>query len=67
VIEALLRFFSALLRCPVTGQEAGVKKIKERPDEIKRVIKAGIKANRHIHQNRDGTLQVKARCLTCPN
>jgi ABC-type nitrate/sulfonate/bicarbonate transport system substrate-binding protein len=33
------------------------KKIKEKPDEIKRVIKAGIKANRYIRQNRDGTIQ----------
>ena len=33
------------------------KKIKERPDEVKRVIKAGLKANRYIRQNRDGTIQ----------
>jgi ABC-type nitrate/sulfonate/bicarbonate transport system substrate-binding protein len=35
-----------------------VKKIKERPDEVKRVIKAGIKANRYFRQNREGTIQV---------
>ena len=35
----------------------GVKKIQEKPDEIKRVIKAGIKANRYIRGNRDGTIQ----------
>jgi ABC-type nitrate/sulfonate/bicarbonate transport system substrate-binding protein len=35
-----------------------VKKIKEKPDEIKRVIKAGIKANRYIRQNREGTIQL---------
>ncbi len=34
-----------------------MKKIKEKPDEIKRVIKAGIKANRYIRTNRDGTIQ----------
>ena len=34
-----------------------VKKIQEKPDEIKRVIKAGIKANRYIRGNRDGTIQ----------
>ena len=33
------------------------KKIKERPDEIKRVIKAGINTNRYILQNREGTIQ----------
>jgi hypothetical protein len=35
----------------------GVKKIQEKPDEIKRVIRAGIKANRYIRGNRDGTIQ----------
>jgi ABC-type nitrate/sulfonate/bicarbonate transport system substrate-binding protein len=35
-----------------------VKKIKENPDQLKRVIKAGIKANRYLLQNRDGTIQV---------
>jgi ABC-type nitrate/sulfonate/bicarbonate transport system substrate-binding protein len=34
-----------------------VKKIKEKPDEVKRVIKAGIKATRNIRQNREGTIQ----------
>ena len=41
----------------MTGVLASDKKIKEKPDEIKRVIKAGIKANRYIRQNRDGTIQ----------
>lgn len=34
-----------------------VRKIKEKPDEIKRMIKAGIKASRYIRANRDGTIQ----------
>jgi ABC-type nitrate/sulfonate/bicarbonate transport system substrate-binding protein len=34
-----------------------VKKIRERPDESKRVLKAGIKASRYIHQNREGTIE----------
>jgi len=34
-----------------------VKKIQDKPDEIKRVIRAGIKANRYIKSNRDGTIQ----------
>ena len=42
---------------PETGLVAGVKKIQDKPDEIKRVIKAGIKANRFIRTNRDGTIQ----------
>ena len=43
---------------PETGLVAGVKKIQDKPDEIKRVIRAGIKANRYILQNREGTIQV---------
>ena len=42
---------------PETGLVAGVKKIHDKPDEIKRVIRAGIKANRYIRANRDGTVQ----------
>jgi ABC-type nitrate/sulfonate/bicarbonate transport system substrate-binding protein len=34
-----------------------VKKIQSKPDEIKRVIRAGIKANRYVRGNRDGTMQ----------
>ena len=47
-----------LFSYPASGLVATVKKIKERPDEIKRVIKAGIKANRYFLQNREGTIQV---------
>jgi NitT/TauT family transport system substrate-binding protein len=46
-----------LFSWPISGLIATVKKIKEKPDEIKRVIKAGIKANRYIRQNREGTIQ----------
>ena len=42
---------------PETGLVTSVKKIQDKPDEIKRVIRAGIKANRYIRSNRDGTLQ----------
>ena len=52
-----------LFSFPVTGVLSTVKKIKEKPDEIKRVIKAGIKANRYIRQNRDGTIQVMMEWL----
>jgi NitT/TauT family transport system substrate-binding protein len=47
-----------LFSFPVSGVVASMEKIKGRPDEIKRVIKAGIKANRYIRQNREGTIQV---------
>jgi NitT/TauT family transport system substrate-binding protein len=47
-----------LFSFPVSGLIASGKKIKEKPDEIKRVIKAGIKASRYIRQNRGGTVQV---------
>lgn len=42
---------------PETGLVKSVKKIQEKPDEIKRAIRAGIKANRYIRANRDGTVQ----------
>ncbi len=41
---------------PETGLVASLKKINDKPDEIKRVIRAGIKANRFIRANRDGTV-----------
>src|SRR5215813_7538680 len=46
-----------ILIFPETGLVTGVKKIQEKPDEIKRVIRAGIKANRYVRGNRDGTIQ----------
>jgi ABC-type nitrate/sulfonate/bicarbonate transport system substrate-binding protein len=44
-----------------------VKKIKEKPDEVKRVIKAGMKANRYIRKNREGTAQVLSEWLKIDN
>jgi ABC-type nitrate/sulfonate/bicarbonate transport system substrate-binding protein len=52
-----------LFSFPASGLVASVKKIKEKPDEVKRVIKAGIKANRYIQQNREGTIQVMLEWL----
>ena len=46
-----------LFSYPNTGLVASMKKIKENPDQLKRVIKAGIRANRYLHQNREGTIQ----------
>lgn len=61
--EAKKRGFNVLARAdeilifPETGLVSGVRKIQEKPDEIKRVIRAGIKATRYIRGNRDGTIQ----------
>ncbi len=52
-----------LFSFPASGLVASVKKIKEKPDEVKRVIKAGVKANRYIRQNREGTIQFMAAWL----
>ena len=49
-----------LFTYPISGVVAHVKKIKDKPDEIKRLIKAGIKANRSMRANRDGTIEVLA-------
>jgi NitT/TauT family transport system substrate-binding protein len=49
-----------LFTFPFVGLGAGNKKIKERPDEIKRAVKALIRANRFITGNRDATIQVLA-------
>ena len=61
--EAKKKGFNILARAedilifPETGLVTGVKKIQEKADEIKRVIKAGIRANRYIRSDRDGTVQ----------
>lgn len=47
-----------LFSFPASGLVASMRKIKEKPDEVKRVIKAGIKATRYMHRERDGTIQV---------
>ena len=47
-----------LFTYPFSGLTAHIKKIKEKPDEVKRVIRAGIKANRYMRENRDGTIPV---------
>ena len=40
-----------------------LRKIKERPNEVKRVIKAGIKFNRYFRQNREGSVQAMAEWM----
>jgi ABC-type nitrate/sulfonate/bicarbonate transport system substrate-binding protein len=46
-----------LFSYPTSGVVASLKRIKEKPDEVKRVLKAGIKATRYIRQNRESTIQ----------
>ena len=46
-----------LFTYPGSGLVTTTKKIKEKPDEIKRVIKVGIKSSRYIKSNRDATIQ----------
>ncbi len=46
-----------LFSFPFVGLGTHTRKIKEKPDEVKRTIKALIKANRFIRQNREGTIQ----------
>jgi len=45
------------LTYPEDGLIATVNKIREKPDEVKRAIRAGIKANRYIRNQREGTIQ----------
>ncbi len=52
-----------LFNFPASGLVASVKAIKEKPEQIKRVIKAGIKASRYIRQNREGVLPVMMEWL----
>lgn len=47
-----------VFKFPYVGLGANVRKIKDRPDEVKRTVKAMIRANRYIRENRDGTIQV---------
>lgn len=62
--EAKKLGFSILTRAyevftfPFVGLGTQVKKIQERPEEVKRTIKALIKANRFIRQNREGAIQI---------
>lgn len=47
-----------VFKFPYVGLGTNVRKIKERPEEVKRTVKAMIRANRYIRENRDGTIQV---------
>jgi NitT/TauT family transport system substrate-binding protein len=55
-LNVLSRFYE-IYKMPFTGLGTHLKKIKEKPDEIKRMLKAMIRTNRFIRQNRQGTIQ----------
>jgi NitT/TauT family transport system substrate-binding protein len=55
-MNVLARFYE-LFKLPFTGLGLNNKKLKEKPDEAKRMLKALIRANRFVRQNRDGTIQ----------
>jgi ABC-type nitrate/sulfonate/bicarbonate transport system substrate-binding protein len=46
-----------LFSFPDSGMVTTVKKIKEKPSEVKNVIKAGIMANKYVRSDREGTIQ----------
>lgn len=54
--NVLSRFYE-IFKMPFTGLGTHQKKLKEKPDEVKRMLKAMIRANRFIRRNRDGTIQ----------
>jgi NitT/TauT family transport system substrate-binding protein len=47
-----------IFRFPYNGLGTSVRKIGENPDELKRVLRAMIKANGFIRKNKEGTIQV---------
>ena len=47
-----------IFRFPYNGLGTSVKKITENPDEVKRALRALIKANGFIRKNKEGTVQV---------
>ena len=54
--NVLSRFYE-IYKMPFTGLGTHLRKLKEKPDEVKRMLRAMIRTNRFIRQNRDGTIQ----------
>jgi len=54
--HVLSRFYEHF-KLPFTGVGTHLKKLKEKPDEVKRMIKALLRANRFVRTNREGTIQ----------
>jgi NitT/TauT family transport system substrate-binding protein len=53
----VLSRFHELFKLPFTGIGTNLKKLKEKPDEVKRMVRAMLKANRFVRANREGTIQ----------
>jgi ABC-type nitrate/sulfonate/bicarbonate transport system substrate-binding protein len=49
-----------IVRFPYMGLGTSVRKLAEKPDEVRRVIKAAIRANQFMMKNRDETIQILA-------
>ena len=53
----VLSRFHELFKLPFTGICTNLKKLKEKPDEVKRMVRAMLKANRFVLANREGSIQ----------
>jgi NitT/TauT family transport system substrate-binding protein len=54
--RVLSRFYE-IYKMPFTGVGTHLKKLKEKPDEVRRMVKALLRANLFIRSNREGTIQ----------
>jgi len=54
--HVLSRFYE-LYKMPFTGIGTNLKTIKDKPDAVRRMVRAMLKANRYIRANREGTIQ----------
>jgi NitT/TauT family transport system substrate-binding protein len=54
--RVLSRFYE-LFKLPFTGIGTNLNKLKGKPDEVKRMVRAMLKANRYVRSNREGTIQ----------
>ena len=53
----VLSRFHDHFKLPFTGVGTNLKKLKEKPDEVKRMVRAMLRANRFVRSNREGTIQ----------
>jgi NitT/TauT family transport system substrate-binding protein len=53
----VLSRFHEIFKMPFTGVGTHLKKLKEKPDEVRRMVKALLRANLFIRSNREGTIQ----------
>ena len=53
----ILSRFHEHFKLPFTGLGTNLKKLKEKPDEVKRMARALLRANRFVRANREGTIQ----------